>query len=206
MIFLSTFADNLENESLFSVKFTEEELRKCGVDKDSVEFDEEYIGKHELHKLSRLWTDPYYLANFYEKNKPLFEVKYWKNISPEKFAMDVTKSSPLIFKQLQTLAKTNSLDSYFEPLDLKRDVKQPGIRISRAKAKFGYVINKRVFRIYAIKIDSNCYLITGGAIKITLDMNDALHTKTELKKIDFVYNNTSSKDIFDKTSFIDLIL
>lgn len=205
MEYLSTFAKSISSENLFSVTFTREELCKCGVQKDSVDFDEQYYGKHELHKLSLLWSDPYYLADFYEKNEQYFEVEYWKGITPEKFAEDVIYHSPKIFDELRRKAISNQLDESFEALDPKIDGKQTGEKISRAKAKFGQISSNRAFRIYAIKIDSNCFLITGGAIKITLEMDGAEHTKNELNKINFVYNKAQSEHIFDKLSFFDLI-
>jgi len=44
-------------------------------------------------------------------------------------------------------------------------------------------IRKGWLRLYAIRLAENCYLVTGGAIKLTLDMKRD-HLKNELKKLE----------------------
>lgn len=39
-------------------------------------------------------------------------------------------------------------------------------------------------RLYAIRLDPNLYVITGGAIKLTETMNERDHTKNELQKLE----------------------
>ena len=48
---------------------------------------------------------------------------------------------------------------------------------SKARIKKGWL------RLYAIRLAENCYLVTGGAIKLTLDMKRG-HLEYELKKLD----------------------
>ena len=43
---------------------------------------------------------------------------------------------------------------------------------------------ERYLRLYAIRIDENCFVITGGAIKLTHLMKDRPHTQRELDKLD----------------------
>lgn len=38
-------------------------------------------------------------------------------------------------------------------------------------------------RIYAIRVEPNVYIITGGAIKLTAKMQDREHTQRELDKL-----------------------
>ncbi|HVU95277.1 MAG TPA: hypothetical protein VHE34_08640 [Puia sp.] len=44
-------------------------------------------------------------------------------------------------------------------------------------------IDKGWLRLYAIRLAENCYLVTGGAIKLTRDMKRA-HLQNELKKLE----------------------
>ena len=57
-------------------------------------------------------------------------------------------------------------------------------------------------RVYALRVDTNLFVITGGAIKLTETMNDRDHLKLELKKLriskKFVIdypNSTEGEDI-----------
>ena len=50
---------------------------------------------------------------------------------------------------------------------------------SKARIKKGWL------RLYAIRLAANCYLVTGGAIKLTLEMKRG-HLQSELRKLELV--------------------
>ena len=52
-------------------------------------------------------------------------------------------------------------------------------------------------RIYAIRVQ-DCFLITGGAIKLTKRMEERQHTQIELEKLERVKNELKSQGIFDQ--------
>ena len=56
---------------------------------------------------------------------------------------------------------------------------------------------------YAIRIEPNVYIITGGAIKLNAKMQDREHTQIELDKLNACRNYLQQKGVFDKDSFID---
>lgn len=58
-------------------------------------------------------------------------------------------------------------------------------------------------RIYAIRIEPNVYIITGGAIKLTRTMQERPHTQKELKKLNECRDYLIANGIFDEDSFID---
>lgn len=60
-------------------------------------------------------------------------------------------------------------------------------------------------RLYAIKLEPGCYIITGGAIKLTRTMQERLHTLQELNKMEQVRNLLISQGAFDKDGFIDYV-
>ena len=45
------------------------------------------------------------------------------------------------------------------------------------------MVNKSWLRIYAIRISANIFVVSGSAIKLTLEMRDREHTKQELEKL-----------------------
>lgn len=84
------------------------------------------------------------------------------------------------------------LDEFFKPLDnLEYQFKV----LSRQKGRKNYL------RIYAIKIDENCFVITGGAIKFTHLMEEREHTIKELKKLDRCKQFLKEHGVFDNDSF-----
>jgi hypothetical protein len=60
-------------------------------------------------------------------------------------------------------------------------------------------------RIYAIKIESGVYLITGGAIKLTHEMKERSHTLAELAKMERVRNYLLDNGVYDLDGFNDYI-
>ena len=58
-------------------------------------------------------------------------------------------------------------------------------------------------RIYAIKLEPGCYIITGGAIKLTRTMQERKHTLAELNKMELVRNFLLGCGAIDADGFID---
>jgi len=52
-------------------------------------------------------------------------------------------------------------------------------------------------RIYAIRIDNNCFLITGGSIKLTQSMNESKYLIKELEKLNNVQSWLEKEYIAD---------
>jgi hypothetical protein len=73
------------------------------------------------------------------------------------------------------------LEMLFKPLN-NSTYNTPSLMYSKA------LVTKKIYRepllrIYAIRIDANCYVITGGAIKLTDKMAEHPDTEKELMKI-----------------------
>ena len=60
-------------------------------------------------------------------------------------------------------------------------------------------------RIYAIKLEPGCYIITGGAIKLTRTMQEREHTLAELGKMEQVRNFLISNQAIDADGFVDFL-
>jgi hypothetical protein len=206
MEFVRVFPPDINPDSrVYSVVYNREELLAMGMKKDSPEVKKHYLGLHELHKLRSLWTDAGYLADFFDDNKNYFRDPYWKGITAEKFALDVRNSAPCIFKELIDLHKTGRLDEIFERLGDRGKVKKVN-NLVNVKAKFGYITGKIAFRMYAIKLEYGCYLITGGAIKIVSSMEDAPNTNVEIAKLNAVNSKLQTGGVFDDASFVDFMV
>ncbi|MFM7857587.1 MAG: hypothetical protein ACKO96_38110, partial [Flammeovirgaceae bacterium] len=103
--------------------------------------------------------------------------------------------------KLHELASGNpdNLDSIFEPLKLEEPV-----NLTRSKAKGD--VPKSWLRIYAIKLEANVYVVTGGAIKLTRSMQDRDHTKHELEKFARCKSFLREQGIVDVEGLSEIIL
>ncbi len=187
---------------LFSARYNEDELRSFGISNDNIDFNDLYKGNDEFNKIRKLWQDPAYLNDFYNENEHFFNTEYWNNISKTQFITDTIASAPLIFDKLKKATEENTLEELFQPLD-KEDGEKADYTSIRVKSKYGEIRHRFAFRIYAVKIEDGCYVITGGAIKIAKDMGKAPNTRIELAKINQVYAEIGGMD--DKNSFIEFV-
>ena len=58
-------------------------------------------------------------------------------------------------------------------------------------------------RLYAIKLEQGCYIITGGAIKLTKTMQEREHTLRELNNMERVRNLLLQEGAIDADGFAD---
>ena len=86
-------------------------------------------------------------------------------------------------------------NSRFSELTLGRD---------KAYGSGGYR-HQSWLRIYAIKIEPGVYLVTGGAIKLTVKMEERSHTLEELAKLERVRNYLLDNGVYDLDGFNDYI-
>ena len=59
--------------------------------------------------------------------------------------------------------------------------------------------------MYAIKLEPGCYVITGGAIKLTRTMQEREHTLKELQKMEQVRDLLMDKGVVDADGFEDYV-
>ena len=71
---------------------------------------------------------------------------------------------------------------------------------ARLKNKLGH---PSWLRLYAIKLTSGVYIITGGAIKLTATMQEREHTRKKLAKLERVRNFLLQENVMDDTGFVD---
>ena len=145
--------------------------------------------ENELKRLLNLWNDPEYLHNFIYRHKHDIAGQ-----SVETIVQQILDNIEEIEQRLYEFAtgEFEKLDTFFKPLDnLEYQLKV----LSRQKGRKNYL------RIYAIKIDENCFVITGGAIKFTHLMEEREHTINELKKLDRCKQFLNEHGVFDNDSF-----
>lgn len=146
----------------------------------------------EMERLFKEWTDPEFLETFFQDHK---KDLYFDNLTIEEAIEQTLDSVKVILRELKSLQhiKEPVLDTIFCNLN-----NEPGLKKMSKQKKA-----QRRLRIYAIRIDKNCFVITGGAIKASLRMADEPHTRKELQKLDKCMEYLTDNGIFDKESFDD---
>ncbi len=145
---------------------------------------------NEYDRLMDNWTDVSYLRKYAKSNAI-------ENVN--QFVKDKLKDAEQIQDLLEEITTNKEpLEYYFRTLfDNETGIKT----LSLQKGK----IERNGIRLYAIKIDENCFVITGGAIKMSQAMQDHPDSNNELTKIKTAKAYLQENTIVDKDSFYELI-
>jgi hypothetical protein len=116
---------------------------------------------------------------------------------------DTIEDSDELESLLLSLSSEDDLDSLFHPLENFRITE---MLLGREKARLKRnVSHSSWLRIYAIKVEQGVYIITGGAIKLTLRMDEREHTRRELEKMEKVRQYLLEENIVDEDGFLDFV-
>ncbi|WNJ17455.1 hypothetical protein [Pontibacter sp. G13] len=129
-----------------------------------------------LRTLLNQWADPLYLSRFYQEHSRDMP-RQWNLVE---FVDQVAREHDEIEMLLTGASEleTLGLETFFVPLfNEEYQIKPRALR----KGRTGF--RRSILRVYAIRIDTDCYLISGGAIKLTRTMQEAPHTLLELRKL-----------------------
>lgn len=155
----------------------------------------------ELTSLFEKWNDADYLYRFFKDNIEDLR-RYFKIEKISQAIQDTYDDSDALEELILTFPYTEELDSLFKPLDVT-DTKST--ELTRQKARnWERESHDSWLRIYAIRLEPNVYVVTGGAIKLTKTMQDKKHTELELYKLNRCKDYLKGNGVFDKDSFIDL--
>lgn len=145
-------------------------------------------GKRDvLNELFDKWEDTEYLYAYFENHRDLIEKGPWKDYTSEELTDMAIDEGFEFYDRLCDIVddSTQSLDDEFEFLN-KESVEW---QLVKYKA-YGFPHNwsfklKRnaLLRLYAIKIDTNQYVITGGGIKLVKEMREMPELGLELERL-----------------------
>ncbi|MFT3827815.1 MAG: hypothetical protein QM731_28115 [Chitinophagaceae bacterium] len=168
MQLIPIFVDETSGEGLYSAHYKEED-------------------EDELTRNLDLWRDPQYVLEYLLSNKECLEVPYFKNSSIDSIALKVESEAIELERLLCHLTKRgfkhtgSNLQELFKPLENN----EYSLYIhQQSKAVIDdHHFPRPILRIYALRISSNTYVITGGAIKLTKEMREHDDTVKELDKL-----------------------
>lgn len=120
----------------------------------------------------RNWQDPEYLEQFFEENKVLLNNPFWRGVSVEEAVLRTIQESEEFYLELlgavesvESGEQVDILSSVFIPLTKSEPLQKSALQLSLRRKVYGPMPSW--LRLYAVALDSNCYVITGGAIKLT---------------------------------------
>ncbi|MGV4380656.1 hypothetical protein ACQ1Q1_06730 [Ornithobacterium rhinotracheale] len=130
--------------------------------------------ENEYDRLLELWNDTdrlIKLLNDLKEDIPPNKTKY-------EVAQEILKEVEYIDDLLIEITETKpvNLDEFFQPLYNQEYYE---VKLSLRKGKVGRTLRTNYLRVYAIRIDEETYIITGGAIKMHRAMQDRVHTHKE---------------------------
>ena len=165
----------------------------------AVRYDDE--DDNALYNVFNKWNDVFWLRNFFIANKADLRLNYNKSGINEA-VIDTIEDSEILEAALLDLSPNVDLNTLFRPLSnyvQESYLEKEKAKISKRKKHASWL------RIYAIKLNSGIFIITGGAIKLTATMQERAHTAIELIKIEQVRRFLIDNGIADETGFEDYI-
>lgn len=155
-----------------------------------------------LYTLFEQWNDVVWLRSFFKANWQDL-TSYFKITDVNKAIYHTIEDSEHLECLILDISPDADLDKLFRPLENSRSGE---MMLSKEKAKLKkYVQRPSWLRIYAIKLSTGIYIVTGGAIKLTATMQEREHTLAELHKMERVRQFLITKQIVDDEGFIDYL-
>lgn len=155
----------------------------------------------ELTLLFRKWNTAEYLFDFFMENfedlKGFFKIE-----RIDRAVADTFEDAEALEELVLDFPYTERLDELFRPLDI---TDRRMSELTREKARnWGRERHASWLRIYAIRLEPNVYVVTGGAIKLTKKMQEREHTVIELEKLNRCKAFLKANGVFDQDSFVEL--
>ena len=155
-----------------------------------------------LYMLFEQWNDVTWLREFFKANMDDL-TSYFKITDINQAIYDTIDDNQRIQCLILDLSPEADLDKIFRPLENSRTSE---MLLGKEKARIkDRPEHASWLRIYAIKLEPGCYIITGGAIKLTRTMQEREHTLMELNKMEQVRNYLISNQAIDADGFVDFL-
>lgn len=153
--------------------------------------------KNILDVLQEIWSNAQWLDEFFELNKSDLQSGFFGDISIEEAVEKTIDDADDLFIKIKGL-NGGHLPELFKPLD-DREYKRKDFQ----KQKLSGEGVKSWLRIYAVHFDDK-YVITGGAIKLTHQMEARKHTLNELQKLQMVRDALKLNEVDDLFVYLDI--
>lgn len=147
------------------------------------------------------WVDIDWLEQFFTEHIADLR-RYFRITEVNDAIIDTITDATRLQALILDLSPEADLDLLFRPLDNNRTAE---MLLGKEKAKGERTSGHPSWlRLYALKVEPQIYIITGGAIKLTYKMEDRQHTLKELERLEVVRNFLIEKGVADLDGMIDL--
>ena len=149
----------------------------------------------EFERLFEEWNNPYFLDTFFNQHLKDLRQDFWQEMNVSEAIKKTIRHAAELEQKIRHLAlqgemsKFENLSDLFKPL-YNHPAKLEEFEKSKAKG----LRYKSWLRVYGIRLNPNLYLVSGGAIKLTQDMNHREHLLLELKKIKITHKFLTGED------------
>lgn len=146
------------------------------------------------------WLDLDWLEHFFSENA-IDLLKYFRITNLDDAIFDTVSDAVRLQSIILDLSPGVDLDALFRPLNNNLVGE---MLLSKEKAKgFRTSGHPSWLRLYAIKLEPQTYVITGGAIKLTHTMNERHHTIEELQRLEKVRSFLIENGVVDLDGMIE---
>ena len=150
-----------------------------------------------LDKVFTQWHDYEWLSAFFSKH--MEDLSSFFHITDiDRAVFDTVDDANDLECLILDIDPEANLDELFRPLE---NTRMSEVLLGREKAKGRTHAHASWLRLYAIRLESGRYIITGGAIKLTATMQEREHTLEELKKLNAVRDYLINLGIVDYNGF-----
>ncbi len=155
----------------------------------------------ELSELFEKWNNARFLLDFFMAN--FDDLKNYFHIEKVSDAIrDTFEDADELEEYILEFPYTEHLDELFKPLGVA-DI--GSVELARQKARnWNSIRHASWLRVYAIRLEKDVYIVTGGAIKLAPTMQEREHTVLELEKLNKCRDYLKANGVFDQDSFMDL--
>lgn len=160
---------------------------------------------NEFSRLFEDWSDIEFLESFFEKHEQDLQSGFYKDILIENAVEQTLIEADGLEQLIKKIAEKGKSDDYqnlqtlFKPLNNRDEYPIPNYQKTKV---YGSVRNSWL-RIYAIRLEANTFVITGGAIKLTKTMNERAHLLEELEKLKSVKQALIEEGIIDSDGLME---
>ncbi|MBO9727417.1 MAG: hypothetical protein J7623_02135 [Chitinophaga sp.] len=145
----------------------------------------------EYARIQDYWHNYSVLETFFSNNVEDLKTDYWGAIKITEAISSTMEEADRFDYTLHTCCNDSGCDLQFifQPLYNSEYQLTP---LQKSKGK----IRRSWLRLYALRLDNDCFIVTGGSIKLTPDMRP-IHLQEELRKLERAKVFLQSKDVYD---------
>jgi hypothetical protein len=170
---------------LFAAQFEGEELNEQGE------------VQHAFSKLRSEWSNPQWFRSFFTDFRQDYNL-FYGSANLNSLVKEALHFADELFGDLASHVISGDLDSLFKPL--QNVEKDQAYELQKLKTKGQE--RKSYLRIYAVRFREE-FVITGGTIKLTKNMKDRPHTKSELIRLEAVVQFLKQNNIEGKIVYLE---